>query len=293
MFRSRELRTATVFISPALVYFGLFWALPVLLAVWYALTDWRVGGTPAFIGLGNFTELLRDPLFHTAVLSSLTIVAITVTASIAIALGVAVTLSDPRLRGGRLWRLAVIVPVVTDWVATGLVFQLFFLPNQGVLAAFGQSLGVDWLSQVRWTSDAALAPWAVALFVIWKQTGLYVIFFLAGLKGISAEVMEAGKVDGASAWQAFWRIRWPLMRPVTVFVVVLSFVTTLGMFEPVYLLTGGGPAGATRTLPIFLYENFFTFGRSGYASAAGIYFLALSLLFAAAAARILKDDPES
>ncbi|WP_436499997.1 carbohydrate ABC transporter permease [Actinokineospora sp. HUAS TT18] len=292
MLRSRELRVAAVFISPAILFFLVFWAAPVLLAAYYSLTDWQVGGSETWVGFENYAKLLSDPQFHTAVWSSLTIVVIVMVISLLLALGVALVLSDPRIQAGRLWRVAVIIPVVTDWVATGLVFQLFFLPNQGVLASLGQSLGIDALNTVRWTTDAGLAPWAIAIFVVWKQTGLYAIFFLAGLKGIPTDVLEASKVDGANSWQAFWRIRWPMMTPVTVFVVVLAFVTTLGLFEPVYLLTGGGPAGATRTLPLFLFENFFTFGNSGYASAAGIYFLLLSLVFTYLASRILKDSLE-
>ncbi|MBC6447302.1 carbohydrate ABC transporter permease [Actinokineospora xionganensis] len=293
MLRNRELRAALIFISPAILFFLVFWAAPVLLALYYSFTDWQVGQTETWAGLANYTKLLSDPQFHTAVLASMSIVLIVMAVSLVLALGVAIVLADPRIQAGRLWRVSVIVPVVTDWVATGLVFQLFFLPNQGVLASFGQSLGIDALNSVRWTTDAGLAPWAIAIFVIWKQTGLYAIFFLAGLKGIPGDIIEASKVDGANAWQTFWRIRWPMMTPLTVFVVVLSFVTTLGLFEPVYLLTGGGPAGATRTLPLFLFENFFTFGNSGYASAAGIYFLLLSLMFTFTASRILKDRDES
>ncbi|SDI35429.1 carbohydrate ABC transporter membrane protein 1, CUT1 family [Actinokineospora alba] len=293
MLRNRELRVAAVFISPAILFFLVFWAAPVLLALYYSFTDWQVGQDETWTGVANYAKLLSDPQFHTAVLASMSIVLIVMAVSLVLALGVAIVLADPRIQAGRLWRVSVIVPVVTDWVATGLVFQLFFLPNQGVLASFGQSLGIDALNSVRWTTDAGLAPWAIAIFVIWKQTGLYAIFFLAGLKGIPGDILEASKVDGANSWQTFWRIRWPMMTPVTVFVVVLAFVTTLGLFEPVYLLTGGGPAGATRTLPLFLFENFFTFGNSGYASAAGIYFLLLSLMFTYAASRILKDRDES
>jgi ABC-type sugar transport system permease subunit len=286
-------RTGLLFISPALAWFLVFWSLPVILTAWYSLTSWRVGGPSEPVGLANFTNLLSDPLFHQSVFASLWLAALVVTASMLLGLGLALVLSDERLLAGRLWRLIIIVPVVSDWVATGLVFQLIFLPNQGVLAALGHSLGLPWLVNMRWTTSASLAPIAIAIFIVWKQTGLYTIFLLAGLRSIPREVVDAARVDGAGSLQTLLRIKLPMMRPILVFVLIFAFLTTLGLFEPVFLLTGGGPAGATRTLPIFLYENFFTFGRSGYASAAGIYFLMVSLLFALVAARLMRGQSES
>lgn len=287
---SRDVRWGLIFISPAALYFLAFWLLPLALALYYSFTDWSIGADPGFVGLANYTELLGDPLFRRTVRNTVWIAFLAVSISLAAALGLATILNDPAIRASRLFRIAIILPVVTDWVATGLVWQLIFLPNQGVLASLGADLGITELVRVRWTADRSLAPWAVAIFIIWKQTGLYAIFFLAGLKGISKDVLDAARVDGAGPLSLFWRIRWPLMKPITVFVVIISFITTAGLFEPVYLLTAGGPVDATRTVPLFLYENFFTFGRSGYASAAGLYFLGMCLAFAFVSARMLRDS---
>lgn len=289
---SRELKWGLIFISPAAVYFLAFWVLPLVLAIFYSLTDWSIGGSAEFIGLDNYKELASDPAFGRTVWNSIRIAGIALAVSLTLALGLAAILNDPDIWGARWFRLMVILPVVTDWVATGLVWQLIFLPNQGVLASIGADLGISELVRLRWTADRGLASWAIAIFIIWKQTGLYAIFFLAGIKGIPRDVIEAARVDGAGPWRQFWTIRWPLMRPITVFIVVISFVTTMGLFEPVYLLTAGGPVDATRTIPLFLYENFFTFGRSGYASAAGIYFLGMSLAFAFVSARVLRQAYE-
>ncbi|AWB96469.1 hypothetical protein DCE93_13100 [Agromyces badenianii] len=291
--RNGEARIALSFISPSLAFFVVFWALPLIATIGYSMTSWRVGSDPEWIGLDNYFALASDPLFHRSVAASLTISVGASVVSLAIALGLAAVLAQPAIRGGRLWRLAIILPVVTDWVATGLVFQLIFLPNQGVLASLAASVGAEALINVPWVSDRTLAPIAVSIFIIWKQTGLYTIFFFAGIRSIPDDVIEAARLDGASAWAVFWRIRWPMMKPITVFVVVTAFVTTLGLFEPVFMLTGGGPAGETRTLPIFLYENFFSFGNSGYASAAGVVFLLISLAFALVASRMLKESYES
>ena len=284
----REVRAAFLFISPAIVYFLLFWIAPVVLAVFYSLTNWSVGRAAGFVGLKNYANLFSDPRFHQSLKASAEIVFITVTASTIIALTLAVLLNDDTLRGARLIRLCIILPVVTDWVATGMVWQLIFLPNAGVLASIGAGLHMKALVTTRWISSSALAPWAVSVFIVWKTTGLYAIIFLAGLKGIPLQLKEAARVDGANNWRVFWLIVMPLMRPITVFVIVIAFVTNIGLFEPIFMLTGGGPADATRTLPLFLYENFFLFQRGGYASAAGILFLAITLGFALIAARMLQ-----
>ncbi len=286
----RQAATGLAFTSPAILAFLVFWLAPVALTLTYSFANWRLGSDPAFIGAGNYLDLLRDPLFLKAAGASLRIAAYAVIPSLILAMLLAISLADPRIRAGRAWRVLFMIPVVTDWVATGLVWQLILLPNQGVIASVAQSLGLDFLVRVPWTSDATLAPIAIALFIIWKQTSLSTIFLYAAIRSVPGDVVEAAHVDGATGWQVFWRIKWPLMRPITVFVVVLSFITTLGLFEPVYMLTGGGPANATRTLPIFLYENFFTYARSGYASAAGVLFLVGSLVFAVVCSRIMKEE---
>lgn len=289
MVTRRQFQLALFFISPALLYFAVFWALPVLSAGYYSTTDWTIGGPPTFNGGTNYLDLLADPQFLGAVRNSLQIGTVATMISLLLALGLAIILNDARIRAKRFFRVAIILPVVTDWVATGLVWQVIFLPNQGVLASLGQTLGNEFLIDARWTGDADLAWWAIVIFIVWKQTGFYMIFLLASIRSVSRETIEAAQVDGAGGWRLFWQIKWPQMLPITVFVVVLAFVTTLGLFEPVFMLTGGGPADATRTLPMFLYQHFFLYGTSGYASAAGIYFLAISLVFAVVASRVLRD----
>ena len=192
----RELKWGLLFISPAAAYFLVFWILPLVLALFYSFTDWSIGADPNFVGLGNYRELIGDPLFRHTVWNSIKITSISLSISLTLALGLATIRNDPDIRGGRLFRLAIILPVVTDWVATGLVWQLIFLPNSGVLASIGASTGITDLIQLRWTANRTLAPWAIAIFIIWKQTGLYTIFFLAGLKGIPTNLLDAAKVDG-------------------------------------------------------------------------------------------------
>ena len=277
---SRHAKYGLAFISPALLYFLLFWSLPAGLALGYSLTDWRIGQLARFVGLRNYLNLLLDPLFRQSVQASLTITGLALSMMVPLALGLALLLNDERLRFGRLFKLIIMLPVVTDWVATGLIWQLVFLPHQGVLAGFFVRLHLHQWIAVRWTASRQLAPVAVAIFTVWKMTGLYAVFFLAGLRSIPRQYLEAAVVDGATGVQAIRHVALPLLRPITVFVLVSAFVVCIGLFEPVFMLTGGGPGDATRTLPIFLYENFFQLHRAGYASAGGVLFLLLCLTFA-------------
>lgn len=262
--------------------------MPVFLALYYSLTKWKVGRPETFIGLKNYTDLLTDPQFHQSVRASVVITILAVTGTVILALIIAILLNDDHLRGSHLFKVLIILPVITDWVATGLVWQLIFLPHAGVLAGIFSFLGLYDLMGLGWTATRSLAPFAIVAFIIWKTTGLYAIIFLAGLKSIPRQYIEAAIVDGANVGQTLFHVTLPLLRPITVFVLVTAFVSTIGLFEPVFMLTGGGPADATRVLPIFLYENFFQFRNGGYASAAGVAFLFLCLGFALVSARILR-----
>jgi ABC-type sugar transport system permease subunit len=286
----RETRWGLIFIAPGVVYFLIFWIAPVVMTVAQSLWRWKAGRPFEWIGLKNYGDLLTDPLFLSAARASLGITVGVVIVGFLIALGLALLLNDETLRGARWFRVIIFLPVVTDWVATGLVWQLIFLPNQGVLSGIFFSLGLRDLMGLRWTATRDLAPLAIIIFSVWKTTGLYVMILLAGLKSVPKSLVEAARVDGANEWQSLRHITLPLLMPIVSFVVVVSFVSSIGLFEPIFMLTGGGPADATKTLPLFLHETFFVFLNGGYASAAGIIFLVICLVFAVLAAWRLRQN---
>jgi ABC-type sugar transport system permease subunit len=285
----RETRWGLFFIAPGVIYFLVFWILPVIMTAVQSLWKWRVGRATEFVGLDNYLDLLNDPLFLNAVRASTGITVGIVLFGFLVSFGLALILNDESLRGGRWFRLVIFLPVVTDWVATGLIWQLIFLPHQGVLPGIFSSLGLrDWMS-LRWTATRELAPFAIVIFSVWKTSGLYAVILLAGLKSVPRELVEAARVDGANSFAALRHITIPLLMPILSFVIVVSFVSAIGLFEPVFMLTGGGPADATKTLPLFLHEQFFAFLNGGYASASGILFLLICLLFAVFATRQLRQ----
>ncbi len=286
----RETTLGLIFIAPGVAYFLLFWIYPVILTAVQSLRRWQMGRPGDFSGFDNYTDLLSDPLFLNSIRASLGITVAIVVLGFLVAFGLALLLNDDTLRGGRWFRVTIFLPVVTDWVATGLVWQLIFLPNQGVLAGISYSLGLRDLMGLRWTTARELAPLAIVIFSVWKTTGLYAVILLAGLKSVPKPLVEAARVDGANEWEALRHITMPLLRPIITFVIVVSFVSSIGLFEPVFMLTGGGPADATKTLPLFLHEQFFQYLEGGYASAAGIVFLIICLIFALLAARQLRQN---
>lgn len=281
-------RTGWLFTSPSTLFFVVFWLLPVALAVGYSLTNWRLTPTFDFVGLENYRRLFADPRFLNAIRTTAVLGVMVAGVGTLLSLALALLLNDVRPRLGNLLRVIYFVPVVTDWVATGLVWQFVFLPFRGVFAGVVVALGLPQLAGLRWTSSADLALVAVAIFAIWKLSGLYVIIFSAGLRGIPTMYLEAARVDGAHALQVFRHITLPLLRPITLFVLLISFVTAIGLFEPIYMLTQGGPVDATRTLPLLMYENFFSYGRAGYASAMAVVTLLLTLVVALIAAGRLQ-----
>jgi ABC-type sugar transport system permease subunit len=281
-------RTGWFFTAPSTIFFLFFWLLPVALALGYSFTNWRLTPNFDFVGFENYRRLFSDPRFLNAIRTTAVLGVMVAGVGTALSLGLALLLNDVRPRLGNLLRVVYFVPVVTDWVATGLVWQFVFLPFRGVFAGVVVALGLPQFAGLRWTSSADLALVAVAIFAIWKLSGLYVIIFSAGLRGIPSMYLEAARVDGAHALQVFLHVTLPLLRPITLFVLLIGFVTAIGLFEPIYMLTQGGPVDATRTLPLLMYENFFSYGRAGYASAMAVVTLLLTLVVALLAAGRLQ-----
>ncbi len=265
--------------APALVIFAVFTILPTAYTLFISLFDWNPLNISqsSFIGLGNYRKLFTGstPSFGSSAVTSLYFTVGMIVGGTAVSLAIALLLQ----RGGRLLsgvRVAVFVPHVTPLVATSIVFVWIFNPQFGlanaVLHAFGVS-SVDWLESSTWAMPAVL------LYSIWHEVGFTVVIFLGGLAVISEELGEAARVDGANRWQEFWYITWPQLRPVTLFVVTITTITSLQAFTQFYLMTGGGPVHATTTLSFLLYQEAFVFFKTGYAAALAVVLFAVTALF--------------
>lgn len=284
MSRSRQ---PWLFLAPYLAVFALFWAWPILYSLWVSLMDTR--RLPwTFHPSANWGRLAHDPAFWTALGNTLLVLAVQVPAMIALATLLALALDSPRLRAKPLFRFAFFAPVVVGAVAYSAVFRLLFNTEFGAVNA---ALGVLGAAPVEWLTRPQPALVALMLALTWRWTGYNAVILLAGLQGIPGDLYEAARLDGASPAQVFARITLPLLRPVLLFVTVLSVIGTLQLFTEPFLITGGGPGNATTTLGVYLYLQGFRSFNFGYASAVAYSVALLAGLFSLVQFRLFGREP--
>jgi len=251
-----------LFLLPSLLGLLVFKLIPIISSLGLTLFEWDLLTPPEFVGLGNFERLIKDRDFLSALQHTLTFIIGYIPLVMALGLGVAVALNQ-RIRGKTAFRTLFYLPVVSSWVAVALLWKWIFNPRFG-LVNFGLSLlGIDgpgWLFDPNWAMPA------IILTSVWKDIGFVMIMFLAGLQGIPEVYYEAASIDGATSWQRFWRITLPLLSPTTFFALVITLINSFQLFDQVWIMTGGGPAGATSVVVEQIVNNAFRYSRMGYAA---------------------------
>jgi ABC-type sugar transport system permease subunit len=271
----RETIAAWGFLAPATVHLAAFSFGPILFAVYLALHRWSpIEAARPFVGLANFAAVVRDPLVWISLRNTL-LYTFHVPVAMAIALGMALLLQR-HSRASRAARTVFFLPYVSSAVALALVWQWMYHRDFGLLNYLGGLVG---LAPVDWLGNPHTALVAVMLVSIWVQVGYQMVVFQAGLQGIPQDYLDAARVDGATAWRRFWRVTFPLLRPVTLFVLVTGIITSFQVFTLVYVLTDGGPLHATDVLVYRIYQMAWEFLQFGPASALSL--LLFGLLFAA------------
>jgi multiple sugar transport system permease protein len=266
-------------LAPALAALALVFAYPILRALVMSASTYDSFTLQFHLsGLGNYGDALRSGDAHAALLRSGLWVAGSVAGQYLAGLGVALLLNE-KWPGNRLVRILVIVPWVTPGIAVGLIWRLIYHPDVGLLNDLLQRAG---LPQQAWLSNPHAALWAVVVASVWYGFPFVAITLLAGLSAIPAELYEAARIDGAKRWTRFRTITLPLLRPISLVVVLLSIVWAFNTFDLIFVLTRGGPGGATETLPLLVYrEAFESFQVSG-AAALSVLMTAISLVVTAA-----------
>lgn len=275
-----------LFILPYLLIFLTFWAWPIVSSFLMSFRDSRLGAAAPF-GLANWSRLVGDEFFLTALRNTLLILLLQVPLMLTLATALAVALNSRLLKLRGLFRFAFFAPLVVGTVAYSAVFRLLFNTDFGMVnrGLTGLGLGpVDWLNQ----PGPAMA--VIILAMTWRWTGYNAIILLAGLQGINEEVYEAAAIDGATPWQQFWKITLPLLRPTLLFCVVLSIIGTLQLFTEPALITNSGPGNATMTLGTYLYQQGFRSFNFGYASAIAYTVAALAAIFSAIQLRLFGRE---
>lgn len=258
---------------PALLMMAFFFA-PLLMAFQISLLDYSHDlYTPAFVGLGNYHALLQAAPFWNALKNTFLFLVCVVPAMVVLPIILAL-LVNGKLRGMSLFRSLIYIPVVTSIVVVGLTWRWMYA-DDGLINWF---LSLLHLPRVGWLVNPDIALYSIMIVVVWKGLAYYMMMYLAHLQSLSRDLYEAAAIDGANLWQKHWHVTLPHLRPTMVMVAIISTIGCLKIFSEVYVMTRGGPVGATKTLVYYIYERAFENLDLGLASAAGIVLMLILLV---------------
>jgi len=264
----REWLFAFLLLLPALTMLGLFVAYPFVRGIWLSLLDSTLGREGEYVGLQNYVKLWYDGIFQRTAQN--TFVYTGIATLLKLALGMAVALMLNMLVGfKRLLRASMLLPWIIPTVLSTLAWKWMFDPTFSIVNWALYHLGFIH-ARVDWLGGPVAAMASVVLVNVWRGMPFFAITLLAGLQTINPDVHEAAAIDGANAWQRFWRVTWPLLMPVTTVVVLFSVIQTFADFQLVYILTGGGPANSTHLFATYAYQIGIATGKLGEGAAASL-----------------------
>jgi ABC-type sugar transport system permease subunit len=286
--RRQRYQTAAAFLLPAAIGIFLFAILPIAQAIRISFFDYSLLNPDQIpVGLQNYDQALKDPIFQIALKNTLWYAALLVIAQTGAALGLALLLKQ-QVRGLAFFRSAFFIPVVTSLVVISTVWKLMY-NTQGIINGFLQTVSLRPQPFLTSVDQALLSLVAMS---VWKDVGFYMLIFLAGLQAIPLELYESAAIDGASRWQGFRRITLPLLRRPAVFVIVVGTISAFKVFTPVYLMTDGGPADSTMVIVFYIFRSAFRYFQMGYASAMSVVLLVIVIVLTLIQFRLLRTTVE-
>jgi len=256
-----------IYISPFFIGFILFQLVPIAFSLFLGFADWNGMSEIKIIGFENFIKLFQDAKFWNAFSVTFIITVVCTIVGTAGATLLAVILEKVTDKVASILRVFFFLPSVTSVVVIASVWKLLYSADYGLFNNILLKLNLppqEWLTDVHWALPALI------IMLIWAGLGWDSLIIAAGLRSISEELYDAGKVDGTNAWTEFWHITLPLLRPTLLFVLVTGVIFLWGIYAQASLLTGGGPLRHTQTIAMYLYDNGFRYHRFGYASAIAI-----------------------
>ena len=264
----REWVLAFFLLLPALTMLGVFVAYPFVRGIWLSLLDSVVGREGDFIGLANFVKLWHDSIFQRTTANTFIYTGFATILKLLLGMVVALMLND-LLGFKRILRASLLLPWIVPTVFSTLAWKWMFDPTFSIVNWIVYHLGFIQV-RVDWLGGPIAAMTSIVLVNVWRGTPFFAITLLAGLQTINPDVHEAAAIDGANAWQRFWRVTWPLLMPVTLVVVLFSVIMTFADFQLVYILTGGGPANSTHLFATYAYQIGVATGKLGEGAAASL-----------------------
>jgi raffinose/stachyose/melibiose transport system permease protein len=279
--RRSSLRTRLelgLLLTPALALFLLFVLAPMAAAIYYSFYRWNgFGPLTNFVGLDNYRKALSDPVFQGAIWHNVLIAVLSLLVQLPLSLGLALLLNG-RIRGRALLRTLVFMPYVLSEAITAVLWLSLLQPG-GSVDELLRGVGLQSLTH-QWLADRGIVLYTLFAVITWKYIGFGIILFLAGLQGVPPELKEAAAIDGATAWQTTRRIVLPLLGPTVRIWAFLSIIGALQLFDLIWIMTLGGPAGASATMSTYLIDRGFRRYQFGFGSAATVILFAICFVFA-------------
>ena len=286
--RRSERTMLALFLGPAVIIVLIFTILPALWAIYVSFTNRALTGERSvaydFVGIANYVKLLSNEIFLHSISLTLWYTFWTTVGQFILGLATALFLNRANLWGKTFLLAAVVLPMVIPAVIQSLIWSSMLA--MGEYGTLNRIIGLFGITPVMWLREAPMV--SVTLVNFWNNSGFAMILFLAGLENIPREVIEAARIDGASAWQSLIRIRLPLIKYVIMLWLLLNTLGCLGVFDLVYTLTRGGPGNSTQLVGIYIYDQSFKFYELGMGSAASVILLFISLIIGLIYVRVLR-----
>ncbi|MBM3269790.1 MAG: sugar ABC transporter permease [Candidatus Sericytochromatia bacterium] len=277
---------AYLFVAPALLVLCVFVILPMLTALVLSFASWNLVGPVKWVGLANYALLFQDPTFARSLLNSLVYTAGSATLGIAGALLLALAL-EPALPGIGGFRAILFLPALMSEVIVAMVFQWLYNADFGLL---NYALQLAHLPKVPWLTSPTFAMLAVVLMGAWVGAAYNAPILLSGLQSINPTFYEAARLDGATPWQEFRFVTFPLLRPFTLYVLVMALIGSFQVFGRIFVLTGGGPVDSTLVAVQYIYRVAFSFNQMGYAAALSVAVFAILIVLTALQLRFFRRE---
>lgn len=263
-----------LYLFPALLLIGVLIFIPLILTGYYGLMDWDGIGAMEFIGLENYVDAIQDEKFWDSALHSF-LLAVFSTLSLVIYLAISLILAS-KIKGADLLRKIYLIPMLLSSVAIAQLWIKVYNPSNGMLNNILMKLGVE--DPPAWLAEPSVVLYAIFIPILWQYAGFYILIYYAALKNIPESLVEAAKIDGATAFQIAYKIKLPLIMGVVKVTIVLAVVGSLKYFDLIYVMTGGGPNGASEVMASYMYKLAFSSNDFGYGSAIGFLLLIITLV---------------
>lgn len=281
----KENLTGYLFILPAMVPLLVFWVIPVIWSGGLSFTNWdMMSDNIKFMGLKNYSSLLRDPNFKKVLWNTLVFAVGSTVPSIVLGMLVALMMNGAR-KGTGIYRTIIFAPYITPMVAVSVVWSWIFEPRVGILNFV---LGLFGLPGSKWVQSSSTAMLSVLIVTVWKSLGWTMIFYMEAIRKVPKNLLEAASIDGANGFWRFWKITLPMISPTTFFLVMMSTISSLQAYDQIQVLTQGGPAGATRTLLFYYYQAAFSNFNTGKASAVAVVLVIITVVLSLVETEVSK-----